>query len=175
MSKRIFVLLVVFMTVSLLGIIIVQVYWTREAIRNKRLQFQDNVRIALARTSERIKEREELEALRQYNKFIENDQFRTSAEIKNFLFQQIDQSGKEKFTFGTTILEENFKIPSGFLNNDSIIIKRVSGKEDIYFSKIVKTKESFRKALDENKYTIFKKYSSINQDLLSEIDRKSVV
>ena len=61
MGKKIFILIVVLMSISLIGIISVQVYWIKDAIKNKQQQFEYDVKISLARTSERIKEREENE------------------------------------------------------------------------------------------------------------------
>jgi len=164
MSKKIFVLIVVLMSVSLIGIIAVQVYWIKDAIHTKQQQFENDVKIALAKTSEVIKENEYSEFVRKNEKFFENDKFRTDAEIKNYLFQQIDTVSKQKFTFGATILEENFKIPVDFVNNDSIIVKRFSGKEDTFFSKVVTSKNrDFKSFTEENSFTSFKNYSSMNK------------
>ncbi len=164
MSKKIFVLVVVLMSISLVGIIAVQVYWIEEALKTKRQQFENDVKIALARTSEAIKENEYSEFVRKNEKFFENDKFRTDAEIKNYLFQQVDTLSKQKFTFGATILEENFKIPVDFVNHDSIIVKRFSGKEDTFFTKIVTSKNrDFKSFTEESSFTSFKNYSSLNK------------
>ncbi|CAA0208516.1 Two-component system sensor histidine kinase [Tenacibaculum maritimum] len=177
MGKKIFILIVFLMSVSLIGIISVQVYWIKDAIKNKHQEFETDVRIALARTAERIKEKEREESYREYSKFFENDQFRTNAEIKNFLFQQIDTIGKQKFTFGSTILEENFKIPSGFLENDSIILKRFSGKEDFYYSKIAGDNKELANTLGENRFSVFKHYSKWEKEHLDYMfsQRKRIV
>ena len=152
------------MSVSLIGIVAVQVYWIKDAIKNKHQHFENNVKIALAKTSESIKDKEYNEFVQKNNKFFENDKFRTDAEIKNYLFQQIDTLSKQKFTFGATILEENFKIPVDFVNHDSIVVKRFSGKEDTYFSKqITSSNKDFKSFLDENSFSAYKSYSSLNK------------
>lgn len=164
MRKRIFILIVVLMSVSLIGIIAVQVYWIEDSIKNKRQQFKNNVKIALARTSENIKEKEYNQFVENNKKFFENDKFRTDAEIKNYLFQQVDTVSKQKFTFGATVLEENFKIPVDFVNHDSIIVKRFSGKEDTYFSKVITSANNeFKSFVDKNSFTAFKSYSELNK------------
>jgi len=48
MSKRIFVLLVVLMVTSLLGIITVQIFWIRSSIEMREEQFSTSVKFALA-------------------------------------------------------------------------------------------------------------------------------
>ena len=155
MKRGVFILIVILMSVSLIGIVSIQVYWIKDAIKNKHQQFENNVKIALAKTSEGIKEREYNEFIQKNNKFFENDKFRTDAEIKNYLFQQIDTLSKQKFTFGATVLEENFKIPVDFVNHDSIVIKRFSGKEDTFFSKqITSANKDFKSFLDENSFSV---------------------
>ncbi|TYP98302.1 two-component system phosphate regulon sensor histidine kinase PhoR [Tenacibaculum adriaticum] len=174
MGKKIFILIVVLMSISLIGIIAVQVYWIKDAIKSKQQQFESNVTIALAGTSERIKEREYNDFMQKHKKFFENNQFRTNAEFKNFLFQQIDTTSKQKFTFAASILEENFKIPVDFVNNDSVIIKRFSGKEDIFFSKVItSSNKDFRDFTDENSFTTFKTYPSWNKQQFEDMFTQS--
>lgn len=89
------------------------------------------------------------------------------------MFQQIDTTSKQKFTFGASILEENFKIPVDFLNNDSIVIKRFSGKEDVFFSKVMTSRnKDLKKFTDESSFSIYKSYPRWNQqqfeDMLSQ-------
>ena len=58
MGKRIFVLIIILMSVALIGIISVQVFWIKNTIQITEKQFTSNVRFALAKVSEEIKERE---------------------------------------------------------------------------------------------------------------------
>ena len=174
MNKKIFILIVVLMSISLVGIIAVQVYWIRDAIQTKQQQFENDVKIALAKTSESIKEKEYVEFVGKNEKFFENDQFRTDAELKNYLFQQVDTVNKQKFTFGATILEENFKIPVDFVNNDSIIVKRFSGKEDAFYSRIISsTNRDFKSFTEENSFTSFKDYPNLNKLQLEYVFNQS--
>ena len=59
MGKRIFVLIVVLMSISLIGIISVQLYWINNAIESKDAQFDNDVKKSMARASERLKEQEQ--------------------------------------------------------------------------------------------------------------------
>ncbi len=70
MAKRIFITIVVLMSISLIGIISVQLYWIKDAIKTKQQQFDNDVTIALAKTSERIKEREYKEFLLNHESFL---------------------------------------------------------------------------------------------------------
>lgn len=165
MSKKIFLLIVALMSISLIGIISVQIYWVKDALENKQQQFKNNVTIALGRSSEKIKEKELSIVKRQYQNFFSDNKLRKDADIKTFLFQQIDTTNQQKLTYGTTILEENFKIPTDFIGNDSIVIKRFTGKEDIYFKQIYKSKnKDFGKPIeDEKKFSTFHVYSKLEE------------
>ncbi|MGG8495551.1 sensor histidine kinase [Tenacibaculum sp. TC6] len=166
------------MSISLIGIISVQVYWIKDAIKNKQQQFENDVTIALARTSERIKERELQEFILTYEQFLKDNKFRENAEIKNYLFQQIDTTNKQKFTFGATVLEENFKIPSKFVDNDTIVIKKFTGKEDIYFSKVITSQnKDFQQTslLDENRFSVYKTFPKWEQKQFEYAFRQSQI
>ena len=107
-----FILIVVLMSISLIGIIAVQLYWINNAVESKKQQFNNDVKIALAKVSDRIKDKEFDEFYARYGSIFNNQKLANDAEIKNYLFQQIDTVGKRKFSFGATILEENIKLPT---------------------------------------------------------------
>ena len=132
MSKRMFVLIVFLMSVSLIGIIAVQVYWVNNALESKKEQFDKDVFKALASTSERIKTKENDQLYEKHKGIIEKIELADRAKIKNYLFQEYDQQQNQRFSVGTTILEENFKIPTDFLDNDSILVKRITTKKDVF-------------------------------------------
>ncbi|MGB5464222.1 MAG: two-component sensor histidine kinase, partial [Aureibaculum sp.] len=58
MSKRVFILLIALMSVALIGIITVQIYWINTTIEIREVQFTNDVKFALAKVSENIQERE---------------------------------------------------------------------------------------------------------------------
>ncbi|CAL2085053.1 Two-component system, OmpR family, phosphate regulon sensor histidine kinase PhoR [Tenacibaculum sp. 190524A02b] len=156
------------MSISLIGIISVQLYWIKDAIKNKQQQFENDVTIALAKTSERIKEREENEAFREYSKFLETDRFRTDAEVKNFLFKEIDTTGNKSFIFGTYV-EENYKIPTGFSVNDSTFIKKITGKQDFLYVQALQSKNDFSASYNEKRFSTYKRYDKWDKMQYSEI------
>ena len=111
MGKKIFVLIVVLMSISLIGIVSVQLYWINNAIESKEIQFKSDVKKALARVSERLEVKEQNLYYNKIESFIKTKRFLNKAQIKNFLIQQIDTTTKSRFSFGTTVIEEDFKIP----------------------------------------------------------------
>ncbi|MBE7629667.1 sensor histidine kinase [Tenacibaculum piscium] len=170
MGKKIFILIVVLMSISLVGIISVQMYWIKDAIKNKQQQFDSNIKIALARTSERIKDREYAEFIQNNQEFLKDKKFVSDAEITTYLFQQIDTTSKRKFTFGTTILGESIKMPGDFINNDSIILKRYSSKQDFYSSQVIKSEnKDFKPFVEETSFSTFKTYPKFNKKLIEDM------
>ncbi|MCB0373723.1 MAG: two-component sensor histidine kinase, partial [Muricauda sp.] len=62
MNKKLFVLLVILMSLSLLGIIFVQVYWIRTSINDKEEQFSRTVTDVLDKVANRV-EMDEMKGL----------------------------------------------------------------------------------------------------------------
>ena len=158
MGKKIFILIVVLMSISLIGIISVQLYWINNAIESKDAQFDNDVIKAMARASERLKEREQDLYYGKLKPIFDTKEFLNKAEIKNYLIQQIDTANQKRFSFGSTIVEEDFKVPldilndNPFLNNDSIILKRFTRRSDIFTAQIISTDKDLQD-FDEQKYS----------------------
>tara|TARA_R110000787_G_scaffold234375_7_gene341277 strand:- start:2899 stop:4488 length:1590 start_codon:yes stop_codon:yes gene_type:complete len=175
MGKKIFVLIVVLMSISLIGIISVQLYWINNAIDSKDLQFNGDVKKALARVSERIEAKEEDLYYNKIESLLETKRFLNKAQIKNFLIQQVDTSAKSRFSYGTTIIEEDFKIPvldildkNGFYDNDSIVVKRFTKKSDFFKGTYITGKNDFKSTFNEKKFSNIDRVEDIDRKLLSD-------
>ena len=164
-----FILIVFLMSISLIGIIAVQLYWINNALESKKAQFKNEVQKSLGSVSERINEKEQAQFEKEIEGIIENKGLADNAQIKNYLFQQIDTTTKQKFTFGATILEENFKLPTDFLDNDSIIYTRVSGKKDFFQSKLIKGVDNIFSTINQKRFSLTKRLTSIEKAQFSEI------
>ena len=170
MGKKIFVLIVVLMSISLIGIVAVQLYWINNTIESRNIQFRGDVKKALARTSERLELKEEVVFYNKIESFIKTKRFLNKAQIKNFLIQQIDTTSKSRYSFGTTIIEEDFKIPvldilekNSFYDNDSLLIKKLTTKRDHFIGTFISGDNEFKTVFNE------KKISSIDTE---NFDRK---
>ncbi len=166
-----FVLIVVLMSVSLIGIIAVQLYWINNAVESKKEQFQNDVQKSLGSVSEKINEKEEAQFEKNINDIIENKGLADNAGIKNYLFQQIDTVNNQRFTFGATILEENFKIPTDFLDNDTLIYKRITGKKDFFQTMHIKGVDNIFSASDNKRFSYTKRLSDLERSQFSEFYR----
>ena len=131
MRKRIFLLIIVLMSTALIGIISVQVFWIKNTVQITEEQFTANVRFVLAKVSEDIGQREFDNF---YQKFVENykegEQVEKS-DVFKFIFEKIDTTNNERFTFSQSIIEQNYKVPTEFFENDSIYFKEIFSKEEI--------------------------------------------
>jgi two-component system, OmpR family, phosphate regulon sensor histidine kinase PhoR len=137
MSKKLFVLLVVLMSLSLMGIIFVQGYWIKTAIENKEEQFSMNINQILKSVSENIQQREIREFVDVMIKNMDSLGSPNISEISNLFIIQTDGKTNEKFIYSHGILEEDYGISSAFFENklDSITIKKlISRRESILIS-----------------------------------------
>ncbi len=164
------------MSISLIGIISVQLYWINNAIESKDIQFDNDVKKALARVSERLEVSEEDRYYNKIQNFIKTKRFLNKAQIKNFLIQQIDTTTKSRFSFGTTIIEEDFKIPvldildkNGFYDNDSIVVKRFTKKRDFFKGTFIVGENDFKGTLKENKFSNIDRVEELDRKLLSDV------
>jgi two-component system phosphate regulon sensor histidine kinase PhoR len=148
------------MSISLIGIIAVQVYWINNALESKKVQFNKDVFKALVATSERIKASENDMLYQRHKGVIEDIGLASRAKVKNYLIQQYDKTRRQRFSVGTTILEENFKIPTDFLDNDSILVKRITTKKDFFKSISIKKDGDLYGSNSEERYS----YSSRNKE-----------
>jgi len=137
MNKKVFVLIIVLMSISLVGIISVQVFWIKNAIELAENQFTSDVKSSLIQVSENISERELNNFYKKnFSRLAEHSEYLSESEIKKFIYEQVDTARNETFTYAQSILEENYRVPSGFFENDSIDLKKVYSKEEITIVKI---------------------------------------
>ncbi|PCH53751.1 MAG: two-component sensor histidine kinase [Flavobacteriaceae bacterium] len=135
MRKRIFALIIILMSIALIGIISVQVFWIKNTIQITEKQFTSNVRFALAKVSEDIKSREfENFYLKLSDIYKEGEKFKKS-DIRKFIYEKIDTINNEKFTYSQSIIEQNYKVPTEFFENDSIDFKEIYSKEKVVIVK----------------------------------------
>lgn len=119
MIKRLFVFLVALMSLSLIGIIFVQLYWIKQSVEDKEEQFTTTVTDVLNRITDRIEDRE----VRGYiDKFLANvdsiGKFK-SANLQNIFFVDSDINSNEILLYKHGILEEEYNIASTFFDNNS--------------------------------------------------------
>ena len=132
MNKRLFVLLVILMSLSLVGIISVQLYWIKNSVEDKEEQFSNTVAEALNRVTDKIEDRE----MRDYSDRLLNLKDSVgelkSSHLSNIFFIDRDLNSNEILFYSHGILEEDYNIASTFFDssttNDSTAIKSFTSK-----------------------------------------------
>jgi two-component system phosphate regulon sensor histidine kinase PhoR len=131
MGKRVFLLITILMSIALIGIISVQVFWIKNTIQITNAQFSSNVKFALAKVSEEIKTREFAQFYNKLNNLYQQGRKLKDSDVRNFIYEKIDTTNNEKFTYSQSIIEANYKVPTDFFKNDSINFKEIFSKEKI--------------------------------------------
>lgn len=166
-----FILIVILMSISLIGIIAVQLYWINNAVESRKEQFKNDVQKSLGSVAERINEKEERMIEIQIQDILDHKTLADNAQLKNYLFQQIDTANNTKITFGTTVLEENFEIPLDFLDDEKIIFTRVTGKKDFFQKKILKNPDNLFNTDENQRLSFLGRMKSVEKSQFSEIMR----
>ncbi|WP_299117268.1 HAMP domain-containing sensor histidine kinase [uncultured Winogradskyella sp.] len=138
MGKKLFILLVVLMSLSLIGIIFVQSFFINNSLENEEKNFTLSVTRALSFVSRDI---EEFEIKRYHGliqPFIANNREPDSTIISQLYITTEDDVNDETIIHRNTVLEERFKVPSLFfeIDADSIDISSFTNERVTeYYSK----------------------------------------
>ena len=127
MKKNRIVLLIVFISISLLGIILLQGYWIKNAIDTYEKQFSQNTNNALVTVANAISDREMRDYLSVYQKLKDSIGEPVESQLID-VFQYVDKNRDDEniYLYYSAILEEDYKINSNLFDSrisDSISIK----------------------------------------------------
>ncbi|WP_299224292.1 sensor histidine kinase KdpD [uncultured Psychroserpens sp.] len=127
MGKKLFILLVVLMSLSLIGIIFVQAYFINNTLENEEKNFTLNVKRSLSSVSRAIEENEFEIYSKKLQKLIESGVDPDSTAIRQVFILEQDDLSNETRVYGNSISEESFKVPSLFfdIGLDSFNLSRV--------------------------------------------------
>ncbi len=120
MNKRLFVILVVLMSLSLVGIIFVQIFWIKQSVEDKEEQFSNTVSEALNNVTNKIASRETRNYFDRYFNLRDSIGKPKSSHLRNFFFIDRDINSNEIRMYSHGILEEDYNIASTFFDNGSI-------------------------------------------------------
>ena len=166
MGKKLFILLVVLMSLSLIGIIFVQAFFINNTLKNEEKQFTLNVKRSLISVSKAIEDKELLSYDRLYKEAVKNSRNPDTTEIKQLLiFDSFNRETNQQIRFQNAITEESFKIPSLFfdIGTDSINISRFISESE--------TKVFERNSID-GKIRLSPTQEFTDYSMLDEVGRK---
>ena len=144
MNKLFFRILVVLMSLSLIGIILVQVYWFDTSFENNEEQFRFHVKQVLGNVATKLQKQEEYTFYEKYNQLRDSTgKDPQKSDFLEFGYYQRDSRTNETIIYSNSIISEDFSNSSTFFDEklDSIKLKSFSAKRktEIYNSNIDNT------------------------------------
>ncbi|WP_299122386.1 HAMP domain-containing sensor histidine kinase [uncultured Winogradskyella sp.] len=130
MGKKLFVLLVVLMSLSLIGIIFVQSFFINNSLENEEKNFTRSVKHALTFVSKDIEDRELRNYYIKIQPLIAQGKEPDSTVIQQLYVTATDDINDKTIVHRNTILEERFKVPSLFfeIDADSITLSNLTNE-----------------------------------------------
>lgn len=165
MGKKMFVFIIFLMTISLIGIITVQIFWISNAIEIRKNQFTNDVNFALAKTSDRIYKKDFIDFTAQYMDFFDTKEFAKKVDFSKFVYEQINTTTNETFRFSSSNVMENmyYKGLDDFHKNDSLLVAAVTSRIDVYKVKNYTNDYELDKVSDVEKITFYNSLTEIDK------------
>jgi len=154
MKKKVFTLLIIVMSLSLAGIIFVQVYWINKAVDSKEAQFSFNARQSLIRVAERVKNKEIDEYYVKYVNIADSIALPKTAVFSRLFHIEQNDLTKQTFLLTNSVLQEDYKVSSEIPGSeqDSIKFKKITHqkltvvkKEDLSKEMSLSTREKYHR------------------------------
>jgi len=134
MKKRISVLLVILMSLSLIGIISVQAYYIKNSVDNEKNRFTSNVKKTLSYVANTLEDNE-LDKYFEGWQSLDIDRESDSIAVSQLFISLENKETNEKIEYSQGVLEENYKLSSSILDagyaTDSINFKRLTGESKV--------------------------------------------
>jgi two-component system phosphate regulon sensor histidine kinase PhoR len=131
MNKLFFRLLVLLMSLSLIGIILVQVYWFNTSFKNNEEQFRFHVKQVIGNVADKLQKEEAYSFIDKYKKL--KDSIGKEPQKSDFLefgYYQRNSRTNETIIYSNNIISEDYNISSSFFDKkiDSLKLKSFSAK-----------------------------------------------
>lgn len=170
MNKKIFILLVLLMSLSLIGIIFVQAYYINGSVNNEKERFKFNVNKALSYVSNTLENKEKAEYVYKLQDLMSQGVTVDTAAIRNLYIVQEDFDSRETIVYRSGTLEENYKFNSSIfdIGLDTINVKRVLSERG---TKVYKNAD-FNKDFDlsaNDKLLLLDKMSSTDKIVFDDV------
>ncbi len=131
MNKKLFVLLIALMSLSLLGIVFVQGYWISNAYRTKADQFTINAKQVLLSVAREIKLKETETYYQLYIPYVDSIEIPDNVSFTELAYKFQNKATNETYVFTDGILEQDYKLSTGLLDDgaDSIQFRKLTNRK----------------------------------------------
>jgi two-component system phosphate regulon sensor histidine kinase PhoR len=126
MNKLFFKILVLLMSLSLIGIILVQVYWFDTSFKNNDEQFKFHVKSVIGNVAEKIQKQEAYTFYDKYNKYKDSTgKIPQKVDLLEFYYVQKNNENNTTTVYSSVLKEENYDISSSIFGKklDSVKLK----------------------------------------------------
>lgn len=142
MNNFLFRLLVILMSISLIGIIIVQLYLIKTSLENNEEQFKYHVKQVIGNVADKIKQRETYVILEQYNVLKDSiGKDPKKSQLLDFVLVQKNRVTNQTIVYSNSIISEDYGLNLSLFNAKSKSLKLnnliASRKTDIYSDKSI--------------------------------------
>ena len=131
MNKLFFRLLIVLMSLSLIGIILVQVYWFDKSFENNEEQFKYHVKQVLGNVANKLQKNEQYSYYEMYNRLKDSiGKIPQKSDFLEFGYYQRDSRTNETIIYSNSINSEDYGISASFFDKklDSLKLKNYTAK-----------------------------------------------
>ena len=131
MNKMFFKILVLLMSLSLIGIILVQVYWFNTSFQNNDEQFKYHVKQVVGIVAEKLQKQEEYTYYEKFNRYKDSTgKIPQKNDLLEFYYVQKNHKNNTTIVFSNSISSENYDISSTFFDKklDSVKFKSFNSK-----------------------------------------------
>src|SRR5690606_11769028 len=110
MNKSRFKLLVALMSLSLIGIIYVQLYWIKTSYDNNELQFRNHVCLISRNVADMIKGREQYECTKRFNEYAQQKgKNPDKKDIREIYY--IEKNSKNEIVYSNVVFSQDYTLP----------------------------------------------------------------
>ena len=166
MGKKLFILLVVLMSLSLIGIIFVQSFFINNSLKNEEKNFNRSVTRALSFVSRDIEQFEQKKYYSFIQPYIADNKVPDSTILRQLYIATEDDVNDETIIHRNAVLEERFKVPSLFFEIDADSIEVPS------FTNERVTEYFGKRKFDENDLSIKPQRRLVEFSRLPEIQKQ---
>jgi len=193
MNKALFRFVVFLMTLSLLGIIVVQGYLINASFQNKDEQFKYQVKQVIGNVAKKIQEQETYAFLSRFNQLKDSiGKIPQQSELLKFFYVEKNAITNETIIYSNSIIPEDYSVSSSFFdkNNDSTKLKNFVSKRvtEVYnensldnsgFQNQVTPNEKIEKSgrmdiLDKVQYEIYFKDIAATRSITQRVSNKQL-
>ncbi|WP_134385185.1 sensor histidine kinase [Flavobacterium psychrophilum] len=156
MNKTLFRIVVILMTLSLLGIVVVQGYLINASFKNKDEQFKYQVKQVIDNVSKKLQEQETYTFLSTYNKLKDSiGKNPQQSELLKFFYVEKNAVTNETIIYSNSLIAEDYSLPSSFFdkNKDSAKLKNYISKRvtEVYNGNTINDNNLSSKLLPDEK------------------------